>query len=130
MPYVKPMPWALMAVFAVILLGAPPHKADAQIACCRITAGGSSTGEGFRCNHNPSQTRRIPGTVAGTYEVDFFIPNATPFVKLATIDSQGAAVIHGAISVSDRPGDTSSVEVHTRDLNNVPADRGFNICLF
>jgi hypothetical protein len=125
------MPWVVMAVVAVLLLGASPHQADAQVACCRITAGGSAIGggESFRCNLNPLQTKKLPGQ-PGAYEVDFLIPNVRQFAKLATIDSQGAAVTHGAITVSDRPGDVSSVEVHTRDLNNVPADRGFNICLF
>jgi hypothetical protein len=51
-------------------------------------------------------------------------------VKLATIDSQTSTVMHGAITVADRPGDLSSVDVYTKDLNNVPADRGFNLCLF
>ena len=129
MSYVKPMPWMLMAVVAVLLLGASPHQADAQVACCRITQGGTAIGgaESFRCNLTPTQTRRLG---PGHYEVDFLIPDVRPFVKLATIDSQGAAVTHGAITVADRVGDTSSVDVHTRDLNNVPVDRGFNICLF
>jgi hypothetical protein len=129
MSYVKPMPWMLMAVVAVLLLGASPHQADAQVACCRITSGGAPIGggESFRCNLNPAQTRKLN---TGHYEVDFLISNVRQFAKLATIDSQGAAVSFGEISVADRIGDTSSVDVHTRALNNVPADRGFNLCLF
>jgi hypothetical protein len=77
---VKPMPWVMMAVFAGLLLGAPLHQAAARVASCRITTAGSSTGEGFRCSHHPSQTRKVTGQPAGMYEVDFLILNATPLV--------------------------------------------------
>jgi hypothetical protein len=102
-------------------------------AWCRIKADGTYD-DGFRCNSDPNETRKIgaPGAV-GWYKVDFTALStdisSRPHIASCSNNADSVPVCK-IITSHVHSSDLSSLFVTTRDINGNLADASFTVALF